>query len=348
MKGKTTRKLKGRSISAKDLKALHQSAYKKIRDQQIGDWVLDQSISRPTASVYFNNKINQAIVVHRGTEGTLSDWSNNLMYVAGTNKYTKRYKDAYAVQKAAENKYGDLLTTGHSQGGIYTKIARDQKKVININPASLGETTEGTTIRSKTDPVSILAGLSNSIKDIFKIGSNKNITTSAKLNPLQAHSLDILDELGNQQLGGKLFGSNINETSDKDINLLMKFYKIKNYHGCYIKDELPKKLKDGYYVINLNGQSHWTALLKTKNKYYYFDSFGFMSPEDVEERIPKEYIYSDKQIQTEASTACGFYVVAFIKYMSSIKNKIIGYNNFINMFKEDQPVNEVILKRLLG
>src|SRR5665648_293581 len=109
MKGKT-QKLKGRSISAKDLKSLHQSAYKKIRDQQIGNWKLDESISSPTASVYFNNKINQAIVVHRGTEGTLSDWSNNLKYVMGTNKYTKRYKDSYEVQKAGEAKYGDLLT----------------------------------------------------------------------------------------------------------------------------------------------------------------------------------------------------------------------------------------------
>ncbi len=71
-----TRKLKGRSVSARDLKLIHQSAYKKVRDKQVGDWILDEPISKTTASVYFNPKINQAIVVHRGTEGTLSDWSN--------------------------------------------------------------------------------------------------------------------------------------------------------------------------------------------------------------------------------------------------------------------------------
>ena len=342
------RTLKGTSISAKDLKLVHVSAYKKTRDKQIGDWVLDESLTRPTVSVYYNNKINQAIIVHRGTEGTLSDWSNNLQYVAGTNKYTKRYKDSYEVQKAAEAKYPNLLTTGHSQGGIYTKIAKDQKKVININPASLGETTEGTTIRSTTDPVSILAGLTNSIKDLFKSPSNKtNITTSAKFNPLQAHSLDILDELGNQQLGGRLFGTNINETNNDELDLLMKKYKIKNYHGCFIKDQLPHKLKNGFYIINLNGSSHWTVLLKDYSKYYYFDSFGFICPVDVEDKIPREYTYSNKQIQTEPSTACGFYVVSWIKYMSKNKNKMNQYKKFIDSFHEDQPVNEVILKRLL-
>lgn len=190
-------KLKGGSISAKDLKALHQSAYKKDKDKQVGDWVLDESISKPTASVYVSQKTKQPIVIHRGTEGTLKDWSNNLAYVSGLSKKTQRYKDSEEVQKQAEEKYGDTLTSGHSQGGIYSKMARNKKGIIDINPASMGEVaTEGTTIRAKNDPVSLLAGLTNMFRK-----SDKNITTSAKSNPLEAHSLDILDELGDKQLG---------------------------------------------------------------------------------------------------------------------------------------------------
>lgn len=575
------RKLKGRSISAKDLKLIHESAYKKVRDQNVGDWVLDDSISKTTASVYFNPKINQAIVVHRGTEGTLKDWSNNLTYLMGTNKKTSRFKESEAVQKAAEAKYPDVITTGHSQGGIYTKIAKDQKKVININPASMGETTEGTTIRSKSDPVSILAAPTNYIKGFIDPSSkSKHITTSAKFNPLAAHSLDILDELGDQQLGGKILrkyikklkgdgifddtknffnktknditrtaqdtgntlnktandaknlltkvmygrtdlspkvkgildkfgdatilkatvgrtpvqgfitgiikivsstpydtlfhlfielettkgqlileknsqinmdvnlyvkraqwmpvsnipsnltvnqlltntsnamgdkfipysaknnncqnfimnvlksnnmsnpellafvkqdteeifkdpnfakfantvtdlgnrfdilsqggklkGSAVNETNDAELDRLMTYYNIKKYHGCFIKNELPLKLKNGFYIINLNGHSHWTALLKDGAKFYYFDSFGFPAPLEVEDKIPKGYIYSEKHIQTEPSTACGFYVVAWIKYMNEHKNKSKAYSDFIHSFEEDSSRNEGILKK---
>jgi len=196
------KRVKGGAISAKDLKALHQSAYKKDKDKQVGDWAIDESISKPTAVVYVNQKTKQPIVIHRGTEGTLKDWSNNLAYVAGLSKKTQRYKDSEAVQKQAEEKYGDTLTSGHSQGGIYSKLARNKKGIIDINPASMGEVaTEGTTIRAKNDPVSLLAGLTN----VFK-KSDKNITTSTKANPLDAHSLDILDELGDKELGAGLKG----------------------------------------------------------------------------------------------------------------------------------------------
>lgn len=194
-----TKGKKGGSISAKDLKGLHASSYKEVPDKEVNGWVLDESISKPTARVYFNASKNQAIVVHRGTEATVKDWANNLAYLTGTNKLTGRYKDAERVQKRAEEKYADVLTTGHSQGGIYTKIARDQSKVININPASMGETTSGTTIRAKNDPVSALAGFTGLFKK-----NDKNITTSAQVNPLAAHSIDILDELGDKELGGSL------------------------------------------------------------------------------------------------------------------------------------------------
>lgn len=188
---------RGRAISAPQAKKLLQSSYKKDPDVKIGDWELDESISRPTARVYYNPVIQQGAVVHRGTEGTVSDWSNNLQYIMGTNKLTNRYKEAEMVQKKAEAKYSNLLTLSHSQGGIYGKIARDQSKVINVNPASMGETTSGTTIRSANDPVSMLAGLTGLFKK-----NPKNITTSAQLNPLKAHSLDILDEIDpNRMLG---------------------------------------------------------------------------------------------------------------------------------------------------
>ena len=129
--------LRGKSVSAVDLKKLHESSYKDVKDDKVGDWVLDTEISRPTAVVYYNPVKQQGIVIHRGTAGNLKDWGNNLAYVMGTNKNTKRYQDAKEVQELAERKYPNLLTTGHSQGGIYTKLATNQRSVVNINPASM-------------------------------------------------------------------------------------------------------------------------------------------------------------------------------------------------------------------
>jgi len=235
----TGRGKKGGSISAKDLKGLHASSYKEVPDKEVNGWVLDESISKPTARVYFNASKNQAIVVHRGTEATVKDWANNLAYLTGTNKLTGRYKDAERVQKRAEEKYADVLTTGHSQGGIYTKIARDQSKVININPASMGETTSGTTIRAKNDPVSALAGFTGLFKK-----NDKNITTSAQVNPLAAHSIDILDELGDKELGGSLTKYLKNIIPKKGKGKFEDFFK-KTLPRALVKQGIPLALSIG-------------------------------------------------------------------------------------------------------
>ena len=126
----------------------------------------------------------------------------------------------------------------------------------------------------------------------------------------------------------------------------MKRYKIKNYHGCHIDHLLPKKLNDGYYVINLNGVSHWTCLLKNDKDYLYYDSYGFYASQEVEDQI-KEYIYSDIDIQSLESTACGFYVVAWMKWMQKYKNKNEAYARFLKLFGKDRMKNEVVLNKLL-
>ena len=53
----------------------------------------------------------------------------------------------------------------------------------------------------------------------------------------------------------------------------------------YSRDNLPNKIKDGAYVINLDKYSdirtHWIALYVNNKTVTYFDSFGI-------EHIPKE------------------------------------------------------------
>ena len=144
------------------------------------------------------------MVARRGTKG-LFDWTNNAACTLGLSENTNRGKNSKRVQERAETKYGtkNLDTSSHSQGSIYgRKYAKDKDKVIEINPANSGHATKsGTVIRSKSDPVSILGVPHRFVSNLFSKKKNTDITTTAKANPLVAHSLDTLDELGDKVVG---------------------------------------------------------------------------------------------------------------------------------------------------
>ena len=144
-------------------------------------------------------------------------------------------------------------------------------------------------------------------------------------------------------------GSLSNELTNGEIDELVKHYKIKKYHGCFIDDKLPSKLHNGYYVINLNGHSHWCCLMKDGKKYFYFDSYGFPASQEIEEQIG-EYIYSDNQLQHMESSSCGFFCIAWMLWMQNHKhkNKEICFNSFLTIFTDDPKKNEMILHKWLS
>ena len=70
------------------------------------------------------------------------------------------------------------------------------------------------------------------------------------------------------------------------FNSLSSFNKLCNtktfqseprFNGVYSKDSLPKKIKGGTYVINLdkyaNFDTHWIDLYNSNTEIIYFDSF---------------------------------------------------------------------------
>ena len=82
-----------------------------------------------------------------------------------------------------------------------------------------------------------------------------------------------------------------NSLSDMDIIHILKSQKIK-LNGVYMKDELPSKLKKGFYVINLQSSNvgngtHWTALYYSSKHSFYFDPFGFLAPIEIEQKLNK-------------------------------------------------------------
>lgn len=141
-----------------------------------------------------------------------------------------------------------------------------------------------------------------------------------------------------------------NSLKDKEIIDIINSQGVK-LRGIYMKDELPKKLKKGFYVINLQSSfqgsgTHWTALYYNPKLSLYFDSYGYIPPLEVEEKI-KPYIYNDIDIQSYSSTACGYFDIAFILFINSTKNKLEGFKEFIETFSIDTKTNDKKLYRLL-
>jgi len=166
-----------------------------------------------------------------------------------------------------------------------------------------------------------------------------------------AHSVtDIAGAANTLFQGGELnqhFRFKNNELNNKQIDILMRRFKI-TYHGCFVKDQLPRRLCNGVYIINLNGSSHWTALIKNGPKYFYFDSFGFPAPEQVEDRINGPYTWSDQDIQSLSSSSCGWFCVAFCRFMVHHNPNDKSYKLFLHLFyKNNLHKNEAILESLL-
>ena len=93
--------------------------------------------------------------------------------------------------------------------------------------------------------------------------------------------------------------------------------------------------------------THWTVFYYNKPlESIYFDSYGFIAPIDVQEKI-NPYIFNDKDIQDMDSTACGYFCVAFIKFLHNKINKKEAYKAFLSLYKHHPAKNDKILYNLL-
>ena len=143
----------------------------------------------------------------------------------------------------------------------------------------------------------------------------------------------------------------MNRLSDRDILEILNSYNIK-INGIYQKDKLPNKLLDGFIVVNLQSSvegfgTHWCALFHSKECDLYYDAFGFISPQAIEDKINKSYYYNKRDIQNINSSSCGFYCIAFIKYLYFKKNKLEAFDKFISLFSGNTKQYEKVLYDLL-
>ena len=146
----------------------------------------------------------------------------------------------------------------------------------------------------------------------------------------------------------------MNELSNFDLTDIITHMKLdKHFGGIYSKDQLPKELIRGkFYIINLQDHNkgdgtHWTAFYYNKPlTSIYFDSYGFIAPQDVQNKITP-YIFNDADVQDYNSSAYGYFCIAFIKFLHNKQDKQEAYKAFLTLFKNETIKNDKLLQKLL-
>ena len=118
------------------------------------------------------------------------------------------------------------------------------------------------------------------------------------------------------------------------------------FDGAYSRNNLPKKIKDGGYVINLDEYAdvgtHWVALFCKRIEIVFFDSFGVEHvPEEIKEFIANKNIKANIfRVQANNSIMCGYFCIGFIDFMLAGKK----LTDFFSLFSlHDFLKNDSIL-----
>ena len=113
---------------------------------------------------------------------------------------------------------------------------------------------------------------------------------------------------------------------------LEKYYQNEpRFNG--LPNNLPKKIKDGTYLINLDEYAdlgmHWIALFCNRNEIVYFISFDVEHvSEEIKELSGIKTIANIFRVQASNSVMCGYFCVGFIDFMLAGKK----LTDFTNMF----------------
>ena len=173
--------------------------------------------------------------------------------------------------------------------------------------------------------------------------------------------------LGNLLTGGKGIvraGEGViraGEGVKKKLNFLLPFHPLTNFeiseyykneprfNGVYSRNNLPKTIKKGVYVINLdeyeNMSTHWVALFVKPKYKVYFDRFGIEHiPKEIKHAIGNKEIKANIfRIQAYDSIMCGYFCIELINYMFDGKSLI----DFTSLFSlHDFKKNDEIIKRI--
>ena len=95
---------------------------------------------------------------------------------------------------------------------------------------------------------------------------------------------------------------------------IQKYYENEpRFSGIFSRDNLPKKIKDGAYIINLDEYADtgtdWIALFCNRSEIAYFDSFERI-PEEIKEFIGNKNIIANIfRVRANDSIMCGYFCI---------------------------------------
>ena len=133
---------------------------------------------------------------------------------------------------------------------------------------------------------------------------------------------------------------------------IQKYYQNESkFNGVFSRDNIPNKIKDGAYVINLDEYSDigtpWIALW-VNNNVIYFDSFGVEHiPKEIKKFIDNKNIIANIfRKQAYDSIMCGYFCMGFINFMC--KGKSLADNTNIFSPKKFKTNGDIILNYFMS
>ena len=118
---------------------------------------------------------------------------------------------------------------------------------------------------------------------------------------------------------------------------IQKYQNEPRFNGIFSRDNVPNKINDGTYVINLDEYAdtgaHQIALFCRKNEIVYFDSFGVGHvPKGIENFIEHKSIKTSIfRIQSNNSIICGYFRTGLIDFMFAGKT-LIDYTSLFSPY----------------
>ena len=130
---------------------------------------------------------------------------------------------------------------------------------------------------------------------------------------------------------------------------IQKYYQNQpRFNGVYSRNNLPKKINDETYAINLDEYAdvctYWVALFSSRSEIVYFDSFGVEHvPEEIKELIRnKNIIAFFFQVQANGSVICGYLCIGFIYFMLAGK-KLTDYTSLFSPYDFKKNGNIILI-----
>ena len=130
-----------------------------------------------------------------------------------------------------------------------------------------------------------------------------------------------------------------------DILSCVETLRIANFRGVFCRDTLPGKpecRECGIFNLNLSSQegSHWVCWFKNGEERCYFDSFGIITPLELQRylKTPFEFENNKKvifrnteRVQEFGTTICGELCLFMLSYLSSSPE--FSFQSAINSIK---------------